>query len=374
MNAPRSATTAALFVFSFALSSPANAQAVSENAGDWSVTCSTRLYCVATVTGYSATGEAVRFKLERSNKPDARIFVTTNPDYALDLGMRVDIDVLGLDEDYGVFGEVTKVYKGNEMTFAGAARRTLVQKLREGSRGRVTVEFGGTIGTVAYDVSLNGVTTALLVMDRAQDRIDRRDAAVAWGGHPAPEDEPAAAEKASPAPTVSNVALVQPESAYRVYDLGGLPDSVLKPGYDMFNCDLQNTLNGFGAEVYGSKTGPTAYIVPCQAGDVNVDYYVMLAHRGATAANTYEFESPPDFNASMRTTLVNPMWDPATKTLTSTTYHSPNYDCGVYEIHQYSEEADFFELIEYREKSDCNGVTTPPEGFPLSWTIDEMGQ
>lgn len=59
--------------------------------------------------------------------------------------------------------------------------------------------------------------------------------------------------------------------------------------------------------------------------------------------------------------------------MTGTTYHSPNYDCGTFERHEVEAESGNYTLMEYLEKTDCDGITGPPEGWPLSWTIDEMG-
>ena len=60
--------------------------------------------------------------------------------------------------------------------------------------------------------------------------------------------------------------------------------------------------------------------------------------------------------------------------LTSVTYASPNYDCGFWEKHRYEPDGDYFELVEYREKKRCDSKTTPPEQYPMVWTILEMGQ
>lgn len=365
---------AAAFMSFFAES--VRAQAVSEQAGDWSVSCSDRLYCVAEVTGYAPDGSTMRFKLERGNKPNARIFVTSAPGPELKRGMRVDIDVLGLDEPYGVFGEVKRIYPGNEMTFAGPARRQLLEKLRQGRQGRVTVAFGGSVGTIAYDISLSGVTTALLIIDRAQGRLDRADAAVAWGGEPA--DGPGIAVSGEVVTGADPVAAALPagggEWANHIYSISGLPDPVARHGFDVMNCNLTVALEAFGAMAYGSG-GKTLYLVPCHQGDVNIASYVsMMRDADSLNAKLYEFERPPGVNAPLRSDIINPNWDAATGRLTSIEYYSPEADCGLFEIHQYVEEGDFFEIIESREKANCDSVMTLPESYPLAWTIDEMGQ
>ncbi len=152
-----------------------HAQGISEKARDWWVTCGDDLYCVAETPGTSASDNDMQFKLERSNKENGKLFVTVSPGHKLEEGMRVDISVLGADYEAG--GKISKVYSGNEMTFAGPARRELIDKLRDGRKGQITVKFGGEIGTVVYNVSLTGVSTALLLMDCPSSWVSGQTAA-----------------------------------------------------------------------------------------------------------------------------------------------------------------------------------------------------
>lgn len=384
----------------FVVSNVVQAQGLSEKARDWWVTCDDDLYCIAEVSGKSSADNDMQFKLERSNKKNGKLFVTISPSIELKKGMRVDISVLG--QDYEAGGKITKIYKGNEMSFAGPARRELVNKLRAGSKGQITVKYGGNVGTVVYDVSLSGVSTALLLMDRAQRRLDRVDAAIAWGGEPETsesrarkpdgdevvgsdghedqsEEAYAAANPASNAEPVYEAQISDFSSdigaGSRLYNTYEIPSAVLMPGYRVFNCDVDNSLKGYGAIVLGAGNGNVVYLMPCNPGDVNVEYYIaMTGPKHGNFANTYEFETPPDFNQPNTGTIINPDFDAETGILISTQYHSPNYDCGVFMKHGYVPEQDFFELLEYREKSNCDAKVTPPENYDLVWTIDEMGQ
>lgn len=121
------------------------------------------------------------FKLERGNKVDARIFVTTAPiGKTLTLRSHISVDIIG--HDYEFFGSVQKVYDGNEAAFAESYTNKSIQKLREGRFATITVKFGDDIGTVACGVSLQGVSSVLAMMDVVQGRLDRVDAAVIRGG------------------------------------------------------------------------------------------------------------------------------------------------------------------------------------------------
>ncbi|MEL7430036.1 MAG: DUF1176 domain-containing protein, partial [Pseudomonadota bacterium] len=149
----------------------------------------------------------------------------------------------------------------------------------------------------------------------------------------------------------------------------------IMPGYRTFGCDMEEPMQGYGASAIGAGNGNVIYLVPCKSGDVNIEHYVaMTGPRHGSFAETYEFELPITFNEPNRSTLINPQYDASAGILTSTTYSSPDYDCGIFEKHRYVPDQDFFELIEYREKTDCDGQGGSPEAFPLVWTLDEMGQ
>ncbi|MEL7430673.1 MAG: DUF1176 domain-containing protein, partial [Pseudomonadota bacterium] len=196
--------TGLLLSMTFAVCTPQTAlsQSVSEAARDWWVSCNEKLYCIADVSGTSDNDPEMQLKLERSNKPDNKIFVTVQTGIKLGEGMRVDISVLGLDFEVG--GEIRKVYAGNEMAFVESIDSTLLANLRSGTKGQVTVRYGGNTGTIVYDVSLSGVTTALLIMDEAQGRLDRVDAAVARGGEPSASPSAPRSAEASPGTIADN--------------------------------------------------------------------------------------------------------------------------------------------------------------------------
>ena len=378
--------------------SAANAQGISEAARDWWVTCDDERYCIAETAGVSIADKDMKLKLERSNKRDGRIFVTVKPGIPLKEGMRVDIAVLG--KDYEAGGEISKIYSGNEMAFTGPARRELTDMLRAGSKGQVSIKYGGDFGTVVYDVSLRGVTTALLLMDQVQQRLDRSDAAVAWGGEPTDslslpleptgdeivgadghedqsEENYADANAADTPEQTLQISDFSSEigSGSRLYNVNELPDAVAMHGYRVFDCDMENMLQGYGAIVMGAGNGNVLYMVPCQPGDVNIEHYVaMTGPAHGNFANFYDFETPPDFNQPNESIIINPEYHAESGTLTSVRFDSHESDCGVYTKHAYVADGDFFELLEYRKKTNCDGQYTAPETYDLVWTIDEMGQ
>lgn len=355
------------------------------SAGEWAVSCGDNLYCIARIDWVEAKGGAVKFKIERSNLVDGKVYVTFGPSEALAVEMPVRIETLGTGFSHE--GPVDKVYGGNEMTFAEAARGPIVEALRSATHAQISVRFGGTIGTVVHDVSLSGLTAALLEIDTKQGRIGRTDAMVAWGS-----DAPALAIAAKPPAEVqAGVATTQaPEpkavepvavadaasdeapvgSGEIIYTAADLPIAIAAYG-KKFGCALDDTLPAWGANALGMGGGLVLYTVPCQNGDVNIESYVGSMQGGT--AKLYQFENQPGFEPVWRDTVINPRFDATTGMVSTIAYDSPGNDCGRFELHRFLGQNDGFELIAVRIKSECDGVVISPEEWPVEWTIDEMG-
>ena len=366
--------------------------------GKWSVRCDGKNYCIAETEGGASNGEAFKLKVERGAKAGSEVFVTLRPKTPLETGMLARIEIEGEEENVGFFGKAGKIYTGNEMTFGGAADRDLLENLRLGRTASIQIEYGAAAGTLAYSVSLTGLTHALLKMDEVQGRIGRGDAIVAWGGLPPDEDSgiamasvveppaaaPAAADTASsaavddlPPPVMpsqeTNNSGIDRGARGQVYAVSEIPDAVQMMGYRTFDCRLDETVPGFGAQYYAEGDVET-WVVPCQMADLNVPYYMAVHVPFNPSLDEWkEFETPPGLNQPNHALVNNLFFDPDQGTVTGTTYHSPNYDCGTFERHEEDAESGNYTLVEYLEKTGCDGITGPAEGWPLSWTIDEMG-
>ncbi|MEP2705090.1 MAG: DUF1176 domain-containing protein [Roseibium sp.] len=374
----------------------ASAELAKTGYGDWSVSCNAENYCIAETPGTGSNDEAFRLKIERGAKPDSKVYVTLRPTTPLTVGMRTRIEVEGLLDNYGFFGLADKVYKGNEITFSGPANRDLLKNLRLGTYAIIQVQYGGPAETVTYWISLTGITHALLKIDEEQNRIGRLDALVARGGQPADD---AIDISASASPKSSNTAPAQSAASApandvpppvmpsqdsnassgnrgpigQVYAVSDIPETVQMMGYRTLDCQLDETVQAFGAQ-YFAEGDVEMWVVPCRMADANVPYY-MATHIpfNPSLDEWHEFETPPNFNQPNHALINNLFYDPASGQVTGTTYYSPNYDCGTFEHHEMEAESGKFMLVGYYEKSDCDGITGPPEGWPLSWTIDEMG-
>ncbi|MCV0424726.1 MAG: DUF1176 domain-containing protein [Roseibium sp.] len=386
---------------SLLMTGAASAQLAKTSYGDWTIRCDDKNYCVAETEGKSSNDEAFKLKVERGAKPSAQVFVTFRPKTPLEVGLRARIEIDSLEEEnYGFFGKASKIYTGNEMTFGGESDRDLIEKLRLGEDAVIQIEYGGATGTLTYWIKLNGLTHALLKMDEEQGRIGRLDAIVAWGGLPSDKDVTIAAAPASTASASSNTVSAAQDSTPApssdlpppimpsqetnnsgidrgprglVYSTDEIPDHVQMLGYRTMDCQLHDTVPGFGAQFY-AQGDVEIWVVPCQMADVNVPYYIVTHIPFDPSLNeSYDFETPPGLNQPNHSVVNNLYYDPDTSQITGTTYYSPNYDCGSFERHEFEAESGAYMLVEYLEKTNCDGITGPPEGWPLSWTIDEMG-
>ena len=342
---------------------------------EWTVSCSDALYCYA--SNASDHGN-FQLKVERGAKANIDLFVTVKPKEPLADNMLVKITVSDQNVDFQA--DVNKVYSGNEAGFSAEPDGLLVTSLRKGRNAQVSIRHGGSVGTLSHDVSLDGLTVALAEIDTLQGRAGRVDAAVLVGGIPAhetlrqakrSEHIVAPESKVAPQARVQQTYVASGETWGNIfYENDDLPQEVNTIVSSM-SCD-NDALQAYGAQAIGMGQNGDFYFVPCFSGDVNIEHVgVHIDVNGAK--QQLEFELPIGQNQPNRGTLINPQFDNQTGILTAVSYDSPNYDCGVSEEHQWISDGAFFELITYRIKSNCDGVQTQPEDFPLDWTIDEMG-
>lgn len=358
--------------------------------GDWHISCKSTGYCIAETSGTGSNDEKFRLKIERSDDPNSTVYVSLDPTTPLQVGMKARIEIEGEEEAYGFFGTASRIYDGNEMTFEGDADRLLIEKLRLGTNALIQIEFGNQ--TLTYWVSLYGVTEALLRMDQEQNRIGRLDAIVAWGGTLYNEEENTETELAPPVMPSQETSAQQasapsyPENPRReffnsqgdlvsgiTFDLAEVPDRVQMHGYRVLDCVLDEAVPAAGAQYY-PVGDVTMWVVPCVNADANFPYFVYWhVPVDPSADSTFDFETPPHFNQENHHLINNAVYDPLTDQMTGTTYYSSSYDCGSFERHEYDYETGRFVLAEFLQKSNCDGIEGPPEGWPLEWTIDEMG-
>jgi hypothetical protein len=78
-----------------------------------------------------------------------------------------------------------------------------------------------------------------------------------------------------------------------------------------------------------------------------------------------QFDAPKGKTRSAgRSTLLNAQWDVRTRTVSSFAMGRGEGDCGTFERHRVMDDASF-QLVEYREKTACDGKAVKPAEFPL---------
>lgn len=107
--------------------------------------------------------------------------------------------------------------------------------------------------------------------------------------------------------------------------------------------------------------------IPCDAYAYQSTSVFALVYLTNPAENLsfLEFPGPKGrkrpADASM---LFDPQWNVATRTVTGFAKSRGTGDCGVLERYRVTEAGEF-ELVEYREKTACDGKVIKPEEFPL---------
>lgn len=149
--------------------------------------------------------------------------------------------------------------------------------------------------------------------------------------------------------------------------LDSVPAPVLRAiAADAAECEPETTAGYSSA--YSISDEMTLWEVPCN----------LYATHGSSVfavswtyhpdhASVLLFPAPPGLDVADYAGLMNASVDPATATVTSYSLDSGG-DCGSFDKFQLVDaegETLEFKLLEFREKTDCDGIETDPEDFPL---------
>jgi hypothetical protein len=221
--------------------------------------------------------------------------------------------------------------------------RAVIDALADGRKATLMTGEG------SLDLSVSGVSAALLWIDERQGRLDTVTALIRKGDAPA-STVPAAPTLpvVTPAPAMAQAGADSPlpaavEALPRVQECRA--DTV--PGYrqtvDSYRLDADTRLWG----------------VPCFTGAYNVGYlYVLTDNAGAAP----RIVSLPTTGEAMETP-INPDYDPATRRLSAFGKGRGIGDCGT--VHEWVWTADGFVLARERVMDRCLGI--PAELWPLTW-------
>lgn len=354
-----------------AFSGPALAQLNERHAG-FTVLCRTDLYCTAETPMRTADGLVGRFKLERSGDAGDKLYLTASPARKLVEGMRVDMDVhgTGLDEVTGIYGTVRRIYANNEMAFAQDTTDNVVDWIRRGAVIDVTASHPGAVDV--YRASLDGATAALLAFDRAQGRIGRRDAIIAYGSMPFDGDdyspdiprlagsESADARRRSGGPAANQPKISGSMSViYSSPRIERLVEGLVRPG----RCNFSEAVTGVGAWVAEFEGGGGLYTIPCRLADVNFSFVVVEQLSNVDKPKLVSFVTP---EGATQTVPVNANFNPDAGTIDTTEYFGPEADCGRQVVYRYRAGGEPLPPIAVRQKSECDGRFSSPWDWRLT--------
>ena len=197
-------------------------------------------------------------------------------------------------------------------------------------------------------------------------------------GAPLPlANAPTAAPKAAaPAATAAKASAPAPAPAAKLppgpamFERYSVKPALFSPGFRQevqkkFKCspDVMKT----GVVGYQMSEESAIWEIPCdrfayQATSIFALVYIAAPEKEHTFLAT---PGPPGIKRTNDNgVLMSPTWDIKNRVVTSISLGRTAGDCGVLEKYRVTPEGKFA-LVEYREKSACDGATMPPEKFPL---------
>lgn len=219
------------------------------------------------------------------------------------------------------------------------------------------------------EIPAAGATAALLWIDERQGRLDTVDAMIRRGARPA-----ASARAAPPLPMIEAAPAVAQGGLGAANDplQGGneTPDIPLPAAIEALpgvkECrDVTTTY--VQKAVMAARLGPRTELwgVPCSAGAYNVSYALYLTGPGGANPRPAAF---PTWRAHGLTEgdqdwLTNPVFDPATRTISHFPHGRGIGDCGVIQSWTWTGQA--FVLNEEKSMGDCWGMGS--NRWPTTW-------
>ena len=319
----------------------ATAQPETRTFRDWTVTCGNNGDCTAFGTAADANGWL-------------RIFVPAGPDGqpVVDMGLWMSdgsvVPTLTIDGQ-----RFAPRLQDDVARLAGDRTRAAIDALASGRKATLTTGEG------SLDVSVSGVSAALLWIDERQGRLDTVTALIRKG------DAPASRVPAAPALPVVTPAPAVAQTGMKAGT--ALPDTVEAMGKVQecrgdtgFSPDFQSA-----TQQYRLDADTVLWGVPCFMGAYNTGYlYVLTDSAGASP----RIVSLPTTGEAMETP-INPDFDPATRRLSAFGKGRGIGDCGT--VHEWVWTARGFVLARESEMERCMGV--PVELWPQTWNSRTPG-
>ncbi|WP_417668213.1 DUF1176 domain-containing protein [Roseibium sp.] len=190
---------------------------------------------------------------------------------------------------------------------------------------------------------------------------------------------PRSAKAADPAPAAERAAAgwsgprgIPVGAAQMLGDISEVPAELRKQmrAYAMDDCDVDGFFPWGGAK-YVVNENYLLWEVPCFSGA-----YQAASAFGVTQnppqgwAELLTLPNPPGLEGQQNYAAMNAQIVPGDGLLKITALSRGTGDCGVYQVHRLIDgpgEVLEFELLDYRDKYDCDGNVTVPEAWPLAY-------
>lgn len=183
-----------------------------------------------------------------------------------------------------------------------------------------------------------------------------------------PAAAPAPQKAAAPPAPASRLPPLEPPGVFERYSLqpNAIPAKIRNDATKRFGCD--DKIMRQGGAGYSLSEESALWELSCQSyagGAVSKVYALVYT---LDPAKQYTFQVPDIPKGKTRqghlAELMAPKWEVKTRIVTASYTEGNGSDCGVYERHQLTADGTLA-LIEYREKTICDGKSMKPSEFPL---------
>jgi hypothetical protein len=142
-----------------------------------------------------------------------------------------------------------------------------------------------------------------------------------------------------------------------------VPRALLADAQKRFGCN-PDVASRVGITAYQLSEESGLWQIPCDTFAYSASSVFANVHVERPAEYTFiDFKAPPGRKRDEPFVLLNGQWNDKARTITSYAPGRGQGDCGTYEIHKVVDAR--FQLVEFREKKECDGKVVPPEQWPL---------
>ncbi|MBX9943952.1 MAG: DUF1176 domain-containing protein [Reyranella sp.] len=191
---------------------------------------------------------------------------------------------------------------------------------------------------------------------------------------PPPPPKAVAPQPAQPSPTVPKTVAPTPAppppaaaaGMFAPYQVRPslIPRAMLAEAQKKYDCNPEVMKEGGVLKAFQLSEESAVWELACDRFAYQASSVFALVHAERPAEYTFiGFAAPPGRKRDQPFVMLNAEWNPRARTVSSFALGRGMGDCGTYEVHRLVDGR--FRLVEFREKTECDGKTTPPEQYKL---------